>query len=250
VKPISLQLYTVRTLTKDDPLAVLQKIADIGYAGVEGHGFGMSNREFRRVVEDMGMRVSSYFGPFPNAENVQEFIDAAGDLGTEYTVSGFWIPDFESRDAIRKSADKVNAVLPALHQAGLSFALHNHWFEFWKIDGKLAIEWLLESAPDVDLELDIYWASAHGQNRSEQMVERFRERVPLLHVKDGPMVEGKPMTAVGSGAVDVRACIEAADPNKLAWLIVELDEYAGDMMEAVESSYRYLTGQGLGQGKK
>ena len=34
------------------------------------------------------------------------------------------------------------------------------------------------------------------------------------------------------------------------WLIIELDECATDMMEAVRKSYRYLTTQGLARGKQ
>lgn len=59
-------------------------------------------------------------------------------------------------------------------------------------------------------------------------------------------MKDQPMTAVGSGTVDVPACLAAADP---AWLIVELDEYAGDMMDAVRQSHAYLTGNGLAQGR-
>ncbi len=107
-------------------LPILQKLADIGYKGVEGYGYGLTPAEFRKVVEDMGMVVSSYFGPTPTPETVQEFIDTAGELGTNLTVSGFWIPEFETVDAIRATADRLNAVLPTLHAAGLTFALHNH----------------------------------------------------------------------------------------------------------------------------
>jgi sugar phosphate isomerase/epimerase len=251
MKPISIQLYTVRELTKDgNHLSVLQRIADIGYKGVEGHGYGMTPQEFRRTVEDMGMVVSSYFGPMPTPETVNEFIDTAKTLGVSHTVSGFWIPDFESQEAIERTAEKVNAVLPTILESGLTFCLHNHWPEFERVDGRLAIEWLLERCPGLNLELDIYWASAFGENKSEEMVAKFRDVAPLLHVKDGPLVKGEPMVAAGNGKVDIPAALAAANPDKLAWLIVELDEYAGDMMEAVEASYRYLVGNGFAQGNK
>jgi sugar phosphate isomerase/epimerase len=47
------------------------------------------------------------------------------------------------------------------------------------------------------------------------------------------------MTAVGEGTVDMPAVLEAAQAHA-EWLIVELDECATDMMEAVDKSYRYL----------
>ena len=53
------------------------------------------------------------------------------------------------------------------------------------------------------------------------------------------------MVAAGSGQVDVAACIRAAKPE---WLIVELDQFDGNMMDAVRDSYTYLVGNGLASG--
>lgn len=251
MKPISIQLYTVRELAQaGDPLAVLEKISKIGYKGVEGSGYGLTPAQFRDKVADLGMVVSSYFGPVPTPETVQEFIETAQGLGTKNTVSGFWIPDFETLDAIKQSADKINAVLPTIRKAGLSFSLHNHWFEYDLVEGKLAIEWFLESCPDVELELDIYWAANFGAHKPQDIVKKYKDRIRLLHVKDGPLVKGEPHQAVGQGKVDIDATIHAADAEKLEWLIVELDECGTDMMNAVEESYDYLVGRGLAAGNR
>ena len=75
-------------------------------------------------------------------------------------------------------------------------------------------------------------------------------RLPLLHIKDGTLEKDAPHVAVGSGKLDMPAIIGAADPNVLEWLMVELDNCATDMTEAVRQSYAYLTGQGLGAGNK
>jgi len=56
--------------------------------------------------------------------------------------------------------------------------------------------------------------------------------------------------AVGSGKIDVPAVIQAADPNVLKWIIVELDECATDMVQAVAESYQYLVSNGLAAGNK
>jgi len=250
MKPISIQLYTVRNVVKESSIqAVLEKIASYGYAAVEGAGFGLTPTEFRSLVEGLGMKVSSYFGPFPTPENVNEFIETAQALGVRHTVSGGWIPEFETVDAIRRTADRIDEVLPQFDAAGLTFSLHNHWMEFEMRDGRLAMDYLVEASA-VGLELDIYWASNFGANRAAEMVARYKDRIHLMHVKDGPLVKDAAMTALGEGKVDVRAAIEAANPHLLEWLIVELDECDTDMMEAVHRSYQYLVREGLGQGTK
>ncbi|MGD8857238.1 MAG: sugar phosphate isomerase/epimerase, partial [Chloroflexota bacterium] len=70
------------------------------------------------------------------------------------------------------------------------------------------------------------------------------------HIKDGPAGPdtSADMVAVGDGNVDYPPIIAAAD-GSAEWLIVELDRCAGDMMTAVERSYRYLVGEGLGHGR-
>ncbi len=71
------------------------------------------------------------------------------------------------------------------------------------------------------------------------LVKELGPRAPLLHIKDGPAVKNEPMVAVGDGMMDFPSLIQAAGENT-EWLIVELDQCATDMLEAVGKSYRYL----------
>ncbi len=49
-------------------------------------------------------------------------------------------------------------------------------------------------------------------------------------------------------AEDIAAVIEAGGQNT-KWLIVELDQCATDMFQAVKQSHEYLVSNGLAQGK-
>jgi sugar phosphate isomerase/epimerase len=109
------------------------------------------------------------------------------------------------------------------------------------------------AGPAVNAELDIYWASNFGVIDVPAVVSKYKSRIPLLHVKDGSLQKGDAMTAVGSGKLDVAACIKAADPKVLKYLVVELDEYVGGsdrVMDAVRESYQWLVKSGLGVGRK
>jgi len=248
MKPLGIQLYTLRdAMQNGNHIAILQKLADIGYKGVEGHGFGMTNREFRKVVEDMGMKPTSYFGPNHTPATVNQFIDEAHELGVVDTVNGYGTKEFASVDAIKQTAEIINSVAPTILAAGLSYSMHNHFWEFEMVDGRLAIEWLLDECPDITLELDLYWCTNFGAQTATAMATKFKDRIKLMHVKDGPMVRDEPMTAAGSGKVDIADAMPVADPN---WMILEMDFCATDMMEAVEESYYYLVGNELAAGNK
>ena len=94
----------------------------------------------------------------------------------------------------------------------------------------------------------LYWSTLGGAD-TPAVVAQWATRIPLLHIKDGPLVEGEPHQAVGQGKVAVRPIIEAANDDTLEWLIVELDACGTDMTEAVGASIRYLVDEGLGLGK-
>lgn len=269
LKPISIQLYSLREEAAKDFPAVLRRLAAIGYKGVEPAGlFGLSPKEFRKMVEDLGMVVSSSHSPWARPDNLDEVIAACGDMGITLTAGGFGAAEFASVDAIKKTAETVAAMQEKLAAAGLTLTLHNHAWEFEKLDGRLKYEIFAELCPDVQFELDTYWASNFGENDPVQMVRQFGKRSPLLHIKDGPLVrpesvynaetntlEAIPgacasLLAVGSGKNDIAGIIGAMDPGVTQWLVVEQDNSDTDMFECVEESYRFLTSQGLAAGNK
>jgi sugar phosphate isomerase/epimerase len=250
-KPISLQLYTLREASQKDFPAVIKAVGAMGYTGVEPAGFyGLAPREVRKIVEDQGMKISSSHGPWASPDNLQEVIDTAGELGVTLVASGFGKEQFANLAAIRQTAEKVNRMEERLRAAGLTLFLHNHWWEFETVDGRLAYDLFAELSPKVSFEIDTYWAANFGAVDPVAVVARYARRAPLLHIKDGPLVREKPMVAVGSGKIDVRRVIGAADPKVLQWLVVEMDECATDMHQAVRESYDWLVRTGLATGRR
>jgi len=251
MKPISVQLYSLRDQAQKDFRGVLQKVAEIGYKGVEPAGLhGMAPGEARKTIEDLGMVVSSNHGPWPNRDNLNEVIDVAGALGTNLVVCG-WGPDqFQSLDAIRETAGTANYMVEKLGAAGLTLALHNHWWEFNPVDGRLAYDVFMDLCPGLRCEIDVYWAANFGACDPVEQVGKYKARTPLLHIKDGPLERDKAHLAVGSGKIDIPSVIGAADEKTLQWLVVELDQCDTDMVEAVAQSYRYLVGEGLAAGNR
>ncbi len=251
MKPISVQLYSVREEAKNDFVGVLKRIAAIGYKGVEPAGFhNLKPAEFRKIVEDLGMKTSSSHGPWANPENLQEVIDTAGILGIDLVSTGYGQEQFKDMAAIEKTAEMVNGMVEKLKKAGLTLFMHNHWWEFCKIDGRIAYDIFAELCPGVKFEIDTYWAANFGANDPAEQVAKFAGRAPLLHIKDGPLEKDKAMVAVGNGKMKFKKVIAAADPKVLRWLVVELDKCDTDMMTAIENSYKYLVANKLGIGNK
>ena len=248
-KSISVQLYSLREESTRDFDAVLGRLAGIGYLGVEPFNlFGKSPQAFRRQVEDLGMAVSSSHFPWANRAPLQEVVDVVGALGLNRAAGGFGPDDFADLDAVKRTADTVNGLLEALAPHGIGLFLHNHWWEFNDIDGKLGFRHLAERCPGVQFEVDTYWAANFGAVDVATEIARVAARVPLLHIKDGPLERDRAHVAVGDGRMDIAGVIQAADADVLEWIVVELDACDTDMMTAVERSCRYLVGRGLASG--
>jgi sugar phosphate isomerase/epimerase len=143
-------------------------------------------------------------------------------------------------DDIKRSCDVLNESNAQARSHGVSFAVHNHWWEYEKVDGRYVYHVMLELLdPSVLFELDTYWIKTAGCDPAA-VVKEFGARAPLLHIKDGPAVKEQPMVALGEGAIDIPAILEASKGNA-EWLIVELDRCATDMTEAVRKSCDYLS---------
>lgn len=269
MKPISVQLYSLREEAKHDFIGVLKRVAAMGYKGVEPAGFwNLTPREVKKIVTDLGMEISSSHSPWANPENLDQVIEVAGELGIDLVACGYGPDEFKNMDAIKATADRVNAMQKKLAAAGITLFQHNHYWEFDRLDGRIIYDIYAELCPKVKFELDTYWAANFGRENAAEQVKKFKKRCVLLHIKDGALIKGgieaatsssqtdileiksAAMVAVGSGSNNIPEIIAAADEKITRWMVVELDRCDTDMFEAIEQSYKYLISNKLASGNK
>lgn len=249
MKPIAVQLYTLREAAAKDLPGVLRSVADIGYVGVEFAGLhGHDPKEIALLLDNLGLRVCASHIQLPTSENINQIVEAELELGNNWVITSFNYSDFPTADAARAAAEKLNLAAELLRPHGMNLGYHNHWWEFETADGERIYDILLECVPDMASELDVYWTALAGADPAE-VIRQYSSRIPLLHIKDGPLVQGAPHTPVGMGKLDIPGIINAADNDTLQWLIVELDECATNMLDAVRHSYEFLVGNELARGR-
>lgn len=250
MRQIAVQLYSLRERAKNDYFGVLKDVAAMGYAGVETAGlYGNSPADIRKACDDLGLVVCSAHVGLPTRENINEIEDTAKALGYQYVISGFGPDDFKTMDAIKAAAEKFQAGAQLAKERGLRVGYHNHYWEFDLVDGRYGYSWFFELAPDVFSQLDTYWTCNFNVVDVPLVVSCYKDNLPLLHIKDGPLVKGEPHTAVGQGKMNFPEILKAAG-DATQWLVVELDSCATDMTQAVRESARYLIENKLGQGRK
>ena len=98
--PLSVQLYTLREEAKSGIKPVIEKLARIGFDGVEAAGFGdMDASAFKNFVESLGMKVSGSHIGLPSMDEAESFLDTQTGLGPTDLIVAFLPPDqFSSED--------------------------------------------------------------------------------------------------------------------------------------------------------
>lgn len=248
--PIALQTYTLRDEMAADLAGVVRRIAAIGYVGVEPSlgVLGTTNARAAQLFRECGLEVCGLHAPLPLGKDEAHVLEAAALFECKRVISGKGPDSFRTLDQIKSSCEEFNRAARVMAAHGLSFGVHNHWWEFERLGERYVYQIMLEYLdPTVFFEIDTYWVKVAGAD-PVAVVRELGVRAPLLHIKDGPGTREAPMVAVGSGVMDFHAIAEAAAGNT-EWMIVELDRCATSMIEAVEQSYRYLTQTGLARGK-
>jgi sugar phosphate isomerase/epimerase len=248
---IGVMTYTVLEQAKADLEGTLDKVAALGYAGVETYGlvehFGAAR--VRDAIAAAGLALTGAHTPFPAGPEADRILDANEELGAEVLVWSMEREEFDSPDAIRRGVERVNEAAERAAARGMRIAYHNHFAEFSQVfAGRQAYDLLLELLDDrVLVELDAYWVQLGGADPAE-VLGRLGDRVRFVHVKDGPAVsyEDDVMVPIGEGQIDWARTLST--PSGLRWHIIELERLHIDTFEALRRSYDHLVGRGLSHG--
>ena len=244
---ISLQLYTLRDLTSQDMLGTLEKVAALGYEGVELAGYGNSDRDtVAAKLKDLGLKITgNHFGidgllnDFDAAEAYNKFLD------TQYVIVPFISEEWRgSRENWLKTARTLDEIGARLKSEGLTLCYHNHAFELEEsFDGELGLDILYNNSSPANLsaEIDVYWVKRGGADPTAYLA-KYAGRIPLVHAKD--MDAAGNFAEVGAGTLDFAAIFAAAEAGGVTTYVVEQDTCPGDPLESVALSIANLRKMG------
>jgi sugar phosphate isomerase/epimerase len=240
---IGVQLYTVRSHMADSVEQTLERVAQVGYDEVEFAGyFGRSPQQIRALLDGAGLSAPSAHMPLEALENDWDAsVDLAGTIGHRYLVVASIAPENRTTlDDYRRMGDRFNAVGERAQAAGLTFAYHNHAFEFEPLEGQVPWDVLLEATDPalVKIELDLYWITVGGGDAAA-MLQAHPGRFHLVHVKD--MAADRSMAAVGAGTLDFAAMFALREQAGIRHYFVEHDN-PDDPFASIAASQDYLRG--------
>ncbi len=234
-----LQMFSLRDLTERDMEAALRAVSEIGYSFVEYAGFyGHSAEQIREWQDKYGLTCSGTHTGWPELlpENIEATIAYHKTIGNKNII----VPgaDLSTLEKIIDFCTVMNKAQLRLAKEGISLAYHNHHTEFFVMPWGSTIHSELEKRGTFDFELDTYWLYHAGVDPIATM-ERLRNRVHVIHLKDGiPESGGR---ALGEGGAPVAAVREAAIAMGLR-MVVESEGLNPTGIEEVTRCMNYLKG--------
>ena len=231
-----LQLFSVRDLAEKNLDEALRQVSALGYKFVEFAGFfGHSAEEVRGMLEKYGLRVSgTHTGWQEIAEYFEETVAYHKAIGnTNIIVPGADLSDQKKLDAFIEMANEFQ---PRLAAEGIRMGYHNHSHEFKpNSDGSMIHDQLVYRT-QLELEIDTFWAFAGGVEPTEIM-ERLKDRVHVIHIKDG-MKNGSGMP-LGKGEAPVAAVYQKAVQMGIP-MVVESETLTPSGMDEARVCIEYL----------
>ncbi|WP_207511172.1 sugar phosphate isomerase/epimerase family protein [Longitalea luteola] len=250
IKKFGLQLYSLRSDLPKDPKGVLKQVAGFGYKQIEsyegkdGMFWGMTNKEFKKYMDELGMTiVSSHCNINKDFETKAA---QAGEIGMKYLICPSLGGANKSIDDFKKAAEKFNACGEICKKNGLRFAYHNHGYSFTEMEGQLPHEVLMQNtnADLVDFEMDIYWVVTAGADPIAWF-NKYPGRWKLCHVKDrkkgADAKEHDASVDLGTGSIDFKKILKAGSAKGLEYYIVEQERYDNSTpLKSVEVDAKYM----------
>lgn len=247
-KAIGLQLYSLRDAMKNDVTGTLKIVAEQGWRTLEaanygdGKIYGMAPVEFKKVISDLGMKMTSAHlgGPNYSKDKHNESLDwwkkALEDhlkVGVKFLVKPS-MPIPSKMDDLKMWCDFYNAIGEITAKSDVLFGYHNHAKEFEKIDNEIIYDLMLKNTnpKNVFFEMDVYWVMRGGYKAVDYM-KKYPDRFPVLHIKDEKEI-GE------SGQLDFKSIYETAYKNGLKDAYVEVERYNFDPIVSVQKSYDFL----------
>ncbi|WP_263603608.1 sugar phosphate isomerase/epimerase family protein [Chryseobacterium sp. PET-29] len=251
---LAIQLYTVRDAMSANPEKTLERLAAMGFTGLEIYAynstfFGKTPQEFQRILKNTGLRVISSHhitGNFNKGQgtllyNWEKSVEDLHFIGSEYMVCSYLFPEERTLENYKKLPELLENSGKVTKEAGIQFAYHNHDFEFEKFDDNRNVyDFILEnSSPElVKMELDLYWISKAGIDPL-MYFEKYPGRFPLWHIKD--MKEGsKDFTEIGNGTIDFERIFKAGKQAGLQYWFLEQDSSDKDIFESICISNEFI----------
>lgn len=251
-----LQLYSLRDSFKKDVPSSLDKVKAFGVREVELAGtYDLSADAMLKELAARGLKpISMHFQYGALEKDIAKCVADAKALGLKY-VACPWIPHVPAMfgmESTEKAAADFNKWGAAFAKEGITFAYHNHGYEFKPVSegsDRTFLDVLMEKTDPklVAFEMDVFWVVHPGADPVKYL-NKYPGRWQLMHLKDiqkgartGVYTGHAPneqSVALGTGQIPWPAVLSAAAKSGVKHYFIE-DEHP-DAEKQIPVTLAYL----------
>ncbi len=254
--PIALELYSVREDLKNDVRGTLQKVAALGYQGVEFAGHPQQPaEELRKYLDDLGLVCCSWHTPFDLVQDdkLEQTIAFNKTMGnSSIIIPGLPRERTGSRQAWLETAQFFNRLTDKLLPHGMYTGYHNHHTEFTPLDGG-DTAWdvfFSNTRKEVVMQIDIGNA-LYGGGEAVPILQKYPGRARNVHLKPYSLEAGREDKEKGFDPLIGEDSVPWEEVFRLCetiggteWYIVEYESSAYPALEAVDRCLQALRRMG------
>lgn len=253
-KEYATQIWPFREAFGKDMPVTLEKIAQMGFAGVElCRWFDWTDlfdkwpaEDIQEVCERVDLKVVSAHIPFYMLQDdkLDELAAFCDVVGMKYAMVASLPGDmFSSKNSLLGVADRFNKAAAALKSKEIKVGYHCHGNDFKPVEGAIPWEILFDNTDaGVVMQIDIGNALHSGADPIHYL-KKYPGRATLVHLKE--FDSHKPPEAVGDGEVDWSEVMDVCESlHKPEWYIIEQEEKEFDPWYSAEKSLKYLRSMG------
>jgi len=226
----AVQLFSVRDLYKEDFEACVEKVAKIGYRGVECFGEPtLPAEQVKSALAKNNLALVGWHLPIElfDAERIGQTIAYLKAVGCSTAIVPWYAEEtFTSRETILSLTERLTAAQNALAPHGIDFGYHNHAAEFIPLpDGTLPWALMMDNSNLIgQLDNGNALASRTPGLDTAALAARWPGRAKTVHAKPFSAEKGYAVL-LGDDDIDWPAFLHAAKgPGGAQWVIIEFEE--------------------------
>ncbi len=253
------QLYSVNADMQKDPIGTLTLMKQMAYEDFEIYGFdpekvtyyGIDAQDFKQHLDEMNLTVTSGHYGFTDYLDksdkelrwyVDQCIKGAKALNSPYITWPWLAPDYRNMDGYKLMVSKLNPIGQQVADAGLTFAYHNHGFEFDDHDGICAYDLIMDDTDPalVKLQTDMYWVMHAGRTTPKELIDKQPGRFVMWHIKDMD-AKTRDYTELGNGAINYANVLPDPEKSGLVYYYIEQGgNFTHSALKSAEDSASFL----------
>ncbi|WP_219621094.1 sugar phosphate isomerase/epimerase family protein [Bacillus sp. UMB0893] len=240
----AVQLFTLRAELDRDFKGTLQRVKKIGYDAVQlGNFHGYHAEEISVMLKDLDLKTAGLHASIDRLRtDLDQVVKEAEILQTRDIICPYLPEELRNAKSYIRIKNALNNIANTLMDKGFRISYHNHAFEFQtEINDMNALDYILDPSEENHIlaEIDVYWIKIGGHDPLTY-IERFSNRMPIIHLKDVGKDENHSFAEVGTGILDFPSILQWGEVNGIEWYVVEQDVCPRNPLDCLELSLRNL----------